>query len=248
MQSNIPSSQSLDELLLELESAVQAGNYERAIQLEQLILHRLATEAVEREILERQVGGLMRDLVASKTNTPFTLKDLFSERSSLSNSPEDRIYPVWFGTNRQPTMTGSFTAVRHDQVSRGRVDVRIPEAHRFGETGNNFWTRLRRLDFRDDHLRLEQVTLLDRQEFFTEMRHTISVANEQGYPSHALFFLHGYNTTFEQAAIRAAQIGCDLKVAGPTAFFSWPSRGNTAAYSADEATIEASERVILVAN
>jgi len=29
----------------------------------------------------------------------------------------------------------------------------------------------------------------------------------------------------KEAAIRAAQIGCDLKVPGITAFFSWPSKG-----------------------
>jgi esterase/lipase superfamily enzyme len=50
--------------------------------------------------------------------------------------------------------------------------------------------------------------------------------------------------SFEDAAIRAAQIGYDLKVPGATAFFAWPSRGNVAAYPADEATIEASERAI----
>ncbi len=46
------------------------------------------------------------------------------------------------------------------------------------------------------------------------------------------------------SAIRAAQIGYDLKVPGPVAFFSWPSRGSLAAYPADEASIEASEQPI----
>jgi esterase/lipase superfamily enzyme len=56
--------------------------------------------------------------------------------------------------------------------------------------------------------------------------------------------LHGFNVSFNEAAIRTAQIGVDLKVMGATAFFSWPSRGTVMAYSADEATIEASERAI----
>jgi esterase/lipase superfamily enzyme len=54
-------------------------------------------------------------------------------------------------------------------------------------------------------------------------------------------FIHGYNVSFENAAIRAAQIGCDLSVPGATAFFSWPSRASPLAYPVDEATIEASE-------
>lgn len=36
----------------------------------------------------------------------------------------------------------------------------------------------------------------------------------------ALVYIHGYNVGFEEAAIRAAQIGFDLKIGGITAFFS----------------------------
>jgi len=56
--------------------------------------------------------------------------------------------------------------------------------------------------------------------------------------------VHGYRVTFDEAAIRAAQIGFDLDVSGATAFFSWPSRGDLAAYAADEASIEASEAAL----
>ena len=60
----------------------------------------------------------------------------------------------------------------------------------------------------------------------------------------ALVYLHGYNVSFDEAAIRAAQIGFDLKVPGAMAFFSWPSRGALGGYAADEASIEASEAAI----
>jgi esterase/lipase superfamily enzyme len=60
----------------------------------------------------------------------------------------------------------------------------------------------------------------------------------------AVVFLHGYNVSFEQAALRAAQLGFDLGVPGVMAFFSWPSQGNLGGYIADEATIEASEGFI----
>jgi esterase/lipase superfamily enzyme len=58
----------------------------------------------------------------------------------------------------------------------------------------------------------------------------------------ALVFIHGFNVTFEEAAIRAAQIGFDLKIPGITGFFSWPSKGKFGLwdYAADEATIDAS--------
>ena len=61
---------------------------------------------------------------------------------------------------------------------------------------------------------------------------------------HAVVFVHGYNVSFEEAALRAAQIGLDLSIKSSMAFFSWPSKGRLNGYAADEATIEASEGAI----
>ena len=154
------------------------------------------------------------------------------------------LYPVWFGTNRKPDNHGSFSNKRSTVTTRGRVLVNVPEAHRFGETGTGFWKRLFRFDLRDDSLRIQRVEQRERVEFFSEINEAMQASRETGNQPHALFFLHGYNNSFEDAAIRAAQIGYDLKVPGATAFFSWPSRGTILAYPEDEATIEASERAI----
>lgn len=60
----------------------------------------------------------------------------------------------------------------------------------------------------------------------------------------AVIFVHGYNVSFEEAALRAAQLGFDLGIAGVMAFYSWPSKGSLKGYPADEASIEASEGFI----
>jgi esterase/lipase superfamily enzyme len=60
-----------------------------------------------------------------------------------------------------------------------------------------------------------------------------------------LIFIHGYNVKFSDAAIRAAQIGFDLKVPGVMALYSWPSKANVAAYLADRELIAASETYII---
>ena len=57
-----------------------------------------------------------------------------------------------------------------------------------------------------------------------------------------LVYIHGFNVSFEEAALRAAQIGFDLKVPGATAFFSWPSAAQKSEYVADIARTEASEQ------
>lgn len=247
----------LAELLAELEAAVQRGDRLRAVQLEQTILQRLATEAADRAAVERRVRALMQQLAQTpQTSTisggvrgaeSFETKGIVTRGGPAPPAPADGIvYPVWFGTNRKPQGEG-FTGERHANVSsgltRGRIDVHVPEAHRFGETGTAFWRRLLRRDLRADHLRIQQRARLERDAFYAELQARLDEARQNGEAAHALFFIHGYNVAFDDAAIRAAQIGYDLK-APATAFFSWPSRGNVAFYPADEASIEASERAI----
>jgi esterase/lipase superfamily enzyme len=236
----------LAELLTELEAAVRAGDRVRAIQLEQTILQRLASEAAERAGLERRVRALMAALDQPATGPRIsTLEPFTLERTSPAPAIDGVVYPVWFGTNRKPTALGDgFTGERHDRVTRGRVEVYVPETHRFGETGTGFWRRLLRFDLRDDRLRLQRVERQERDAFFADISQAMQDARDSGEQPHALFFLHGFNVTFADAAIRAAQIGYDLKVPGATAFFSWPSRGSVTAYPVDEASIEASERAI----
>jgi esterase/lipase superfamily enzyme len=236
----------LADLLAELKAAVLLGDRDRATQLEQSILQRLAVEAADRAAVERWVRDLMVELDRpDETTVLFKSLDPFSPERGAPQGEAGVVYPVWFGTNRRPTAAGDgFTGERHAQVTRGRVDVHVPEAHRFGEIGNALWKRLLRLDLRDDRLRLQHLERLERDGFFIGINRAMQAARESGETPHALFFLHGFNVTFEEAAIRAAQIGCDLKVPGATAFFSWPSRGRAAAYPVDEASIEASERAI----
>ncbi|MDZ4701782.1 MAG: alpha/beta hydrolase [Rhodothermales bacterium] len=159
------------------------------------------------------------------------------------------IYPVWYGTNRKPAEGGNdsgggFSGERYYKTLYGRVDVRIPEAHRFGEIGTSFWKRLLRFDLRDDRLRVQKIVDLEHDACFQEIHAALQAAFDAGNQPHALLFIHGFNVTFEEAAIRSAQIGYDLKVPGPTAFFSWPSKGDVHRYKADEASIEASEQAI----
>jgi esterase/lipase superfamily enzyme len=53
-----------------------------------------------------------------------------------------------------------------------------------------------------------------------------------------LLFVHGFNTTFEKAARRTAQMAVDMSFPGTAAFFSWPSDGSMARYVADREDAE----------
>jgi esterase/lipase superfamily enzyme len=235
----------LTELLDRLEAAVRAGDRAHAFDLARQIQQALVRESHDRAVVERRVRELLAGLEQRASSASITWEFRRAERELDADVAADgTVYPVWFGTNRKPDGEGGFGHERHDRTTRGRAEVLIPEAHRFGETGSPFWKRLLRFDLRDDQLRLQQVTTQERSAWLAELQQALRDARESGDTPHALLYLHGFNVTFEDAAIRAAQIGFDLKVPGVTAFFSWPSRGSVAAYPADEASIEASEQAI----
>jgi esterase/lipase superfamily enzyme len=54
----------------------------------------------------------------------------------------------------------------------------------------------------------------------------------------ALLFIHGYRTTFEDAARRTGQLAYDLGFQGTPVFYSWPSQGKLSGYIVDEANVE----------
>ena len=81
---------------------------------------------------------------------------------------------------------------------------------------------------------------LEADAFWADVQRTVAEDRQTG-ARQALVYLHGYNVTFENAALRAAQIGVDLKFQGILAFYSWPSRGKMTGYIHDEASSDAAE-------
>ncbi|MEX3845557.1 alpha/beta hydrolase [Paraburkholderia sp. BR10882] len=144
---------------------------------------------------------------------------------------------VFFGTDRVvmgSTRAPRFGSQRGPILAFGSVDVSIPPHHVTGVVESpSLW----KLEFQRDPTRdvtILQVALTPYSQFRAEMR---SQALNAPTPS-VLLFIHGYNVSFEDAAMRTAQMAHDLQFAGAPVFFSWPSRGNLAGYFDDEAAIE----------
>ncbi len=236
----------LIDLLAQLEAAVQAGDRERALELLRQVQQQLVQQRYDLDGVERRVRAMAAELDRPTASAEVKLADIFKTERIIAGTATDTgtVFPVWFGTNRKPDGLGGFGTARHDRTTRGRAEVFVPEGHRLGEIGTPFWKKMLRFDLRDDTLRLQQLSTLSHDAWLAELQQTMRDAEAAGEPSHALVFLHGFYVTFEEAAIRAAQIGMDLAVPGATAFFSWPSRGKLLCYQADEASIEASEQAI----
>jgi esterase/lipase superfamily enzyme len=153
-------------------------------------------------------------------------------------------YLVRYGTDREPTTrSGSLDFLPSpDPANRlhyGTCVVNIPVGHRFGSVATSWWRRWM-IGGGDDRLKLEAILPAQGEmEFVGQLDQALDDVEDS--ENTILIYIHGYNTTFRQAAIRTAQMGFDLKVDGATAFFSWPSAGRKLAYAKDAATIEASE-------
>ncbi len=152
---------------------------------------------------------------------------------------DPRNVPVWFGTNRQrrkPDKPAKRFAGERDELTHyGRCIVNIPSGHTTGDTGPGALARLFGLG-KDRILRTLHVTDHASEEVhWKEIAQDLARAEVKDKP--VLFFIHGYNVGFDQAAIRTAQLGYDLKVPH-LAFFSWASRAHWWQYTRDEGTVQ----------
>ncbi|MEX3936124.1 alpha/beta hydrolase [Paraburkholderia phymatum] len=148
---------------------------------------------------------------------------------------------VFFGTDRVVSVPKDgplqFTSDHAPAVTFGSVDVSIPRNH---VTGAIESPSVLRMEFHRDPERdvtILHVALSPYEQFRAEMRTKALNASTPG----VLLFIHGYNVSFEDAAMRTAQMAYDLDFPGAPVFFSWPSRGRLAGYFDDEQSIERAE-------
>lgn len=156
-------------------------------------------------------------------------------------SPDDGApVRIYFGTDRTPgdntpenqELFGNTRNLKN--FSFGFCDVVLPKDHKLGQLSlPSVW----RLEFgatRGKHIVIENMGLARREPFLGTLRGRMAT-----YPrKEAFVFIHGYNVTFAEAALRAAQMAVDLKFDGIPILYSWPSEGAISGYAADEATVE----------
>jgi esterase/lipase superfamily enzyme len=153
-------------------------------------------------------------------------------------------YTVFYGTNRaridEADPSRGYSGERGKGIDYGTCRVFVPKSHKIGSVGSPWWKRL--ITLTDDRLKLLAILGTSAEEHWREMSDRLAALAEDD--REAVVFVHGYNVTFREAALRAAQIGVDLAIQGAMAFFSWPSQGTLSGYPADEATIDVSENAI----
>lgn len=148
-------------------------------------------------------------------------------RETAAVVPGAEVLTIYVATTRQRDENDerAFTSGRASHVSYAEYRISIPPTHK---PGNVEWPA-RQVD-PGRHFAVVGYRALDRSDFERE------VARQRGgHPPDVGVFVHGYNTNFQEALFRLAQMTADagVKDAAPI-LFSWPSEGSIAGYVADK--------------
>jgi esterase/lipase superfamily enzyme len=147
---------------------------------------------------------------------------------------------TYFATNRG--LSGKSAPASHytaevSPVSYGRALVTIPRAHTPGSLElPSIW----RLQLQPDpkrHFTLKSVNPLALDEARAEMAKRLGETSSKAI----LVYVHGYNMSFAETAMRTAQLAHDLDFPGLPFFFSWPSLAQVTGYLRDAESAQLSE-------
>jgi esterase/lipase superfamily enzyme len=144
------------------------------------------------------------------------------------------VVPVFYGTDRGRESLGPTTGYGSERARRlelGRALVTVPKAHQLPNIERPWVYRLpfTQIVLHSEpedprlHFTLKDVRSLSKEEFLTLIHERLEASST--YKDHALVFVHGFNTSFEFALYRTAQIAYDIKFDGAPMLYSWPSMG-----------------------
>jgi esterase/lipase superfamily enzyme len=145
----------------------------------------------------------------------------------------DHKVSLMFATNRvQDNGPDLFSGERSPVLNLGSANVQVPKDHRIGRLELPFEISVfsiniyRKEHSIKNHFTIGGVELLAEEEWRARIG--------RGGLNEALIFVHGYNTTFNQALYRAAQLFWDLQYTGVPVMFTWPSMGGVLNYIYDK--------------
>lgn len=129
-----------------------------------------------------------------------------------------------------------------DLLKYGVATVTIPAKRRPGTADGRGWCRfvpgpLACARTSANSVLVSNVTPLGAGEWLTQLGQRVDATST---PADVLVFVHGFNNDNADVFRRAAQLAYDAGFNGPVLAYDWASRGELAAYTADEATAERS--------
>jgi esterase/lipase superfamily enzyme len=150
---------------------------------------------------------------------------------------------TFYATNRKPsglTAISDFYGTEDSrQLSYGRTTVSIPSKHRMGDLELPQLWKLERTPDPSKHFVVTSIDPLDTAMALSLLEESVGNSRDKSL----LLFVHGFNVSFIEAALRTAQLTHDLRFPGIAMFYSWPSAGSFWGYLHDEESAELAKRL-----
>lgn len=184
----------------------------------------------------RDMGGATRGLSVAKK------RSIEASEKPAEAASDWSVVPVFYGTDRsrddQPERI-AYDWQRGRRLELGRALVTIPKAHEVPKVERPWairipYTNITLYEAAEDpkrHFTIQQIQSLDKEGFLGFVKERL--AKSKTFKDHALVFVHGYQTQFDNAIYRTAQITYDMDFDGAPFLYSWPSGGTLQGYTYD---------------
>ena len=189
--------------------------------------------AASTEVIEVKKDSIFDEIYAQRRSE----KDILTPKGFMGADPklDPTLYstvPVYYATDRKATGKGQprrYYSGKTGGLQFGKCMVTIPAIHELGELERPRWWKVEFSENAAKHMVLESITPLAEAAFFDSLHWAKLTASRP----EALVFIHGFNVSFDEAALRAAQIAYDLSFGGIPVLYSWPSKGSPLKYRRD---------------
>lgn len=163
------------------------------------------------------------------------------------------VVPVYYGTDRAIEPDNNrlqFGSDRGHKLILGRALITVPAAHKVPQIERPLeieipivnWKIYTQKEDPEKHFTVEDISALTEGQLLALVKERLKASKI--FKDHAFIFVHGFNTTFDNALYRTAQISYDLGFDGAPFVYSWPSRGSVMSYTYDRASVEQAEPML----
>ena len=144
------------------------------------------------------------------------------------------VMPIFIATSRKMNADGSVTADLSPTTNYLMNLINIPKDHKTGQIERPSFGS----ESRNSHFTFLSQRVLDHDRFRAEI--SAQLSGRIGTARDILVYVHGFNTAYDEARFRLAQIATDSGFTGVPILFTWPSQNRAFAYGADKDNATAS--------
>jgi esterase/lipase superfamily enzyme len=160
--------------------------------------------------------------------------DMDGSMRVVAATPKASMVQVFIASTREGEKGAASQKASSDGMHYALATMTLPPSHQAGAIESPFWGSANS----KDHIVVAGERELDAEEFRAEFASHVS--GRIGVNRDVLVYVHGFNTSFEESRLRAAQIVADSHFGGVPVLFTWPTKAQVLGYVSDKDSAMAS--------